>query len=411
MPRAMSERRTSLLGALLVAIAPLSMALYTPALPTLVAVFETTPSVVNATLLVYFAGFAVTQLVCGPLSDAYGRKPVTLAFLGLHVVGSIIAVLAPDIEWLIAARLVQGIGASVGVAASRAIVRDQYTGETSSRIMNAIGIMLAIAPAIAPTLGGLTLSLANWHAIFVIMLFAGLALVGIVLVFMRETTVGDPRLAHPANLVRSYVRLFTSLTFITSVLTVAGSVGALYTLATVLPYLLIERAGLTPAQFGMGMLAQSGSFLVGSLVMRAAMNRASAFRLVPVGLGFIAAGSALMAISIAVLPISFLSIMAPVGVYAFGIAFVMPAMTTASLAPFPGIAGAAAAAMGFIQIGAGLVGGLVATAIGDPVLGTQIVIPALGTTAVVAYTIFRLRTPALAPQRVVDDHPPLRGIE
>ena len=97
-----------------------------------------------------------------------------------------------------------------------------------------------------------------------------------------------------------------------------------------------------------------------------------------------------MAVSIAIFPLSYLSIMGPVSFYAFGIAFVMPAMTTASLAPFPGIAGAAAAAMGFVQIGSGLVGGLVATAIGDPVLGTQIVIPALGLTAIVAYTIYRM---------------------
>lgn len=411
MPLAMSERRTSLLGALLVAIAPVSMALYTPALPTLVEAFDTTPAVVNLTLLVYFAGFALTQLVCGPLSDAYGRKPVTLAFHGLYVVGSVIAVLAPTIEWLVAARVVQGIGASVGVATSRAIVRDQYVGEASSRIMNAIGIMLAIAPAMAPTIGGLTLAVADWHAIFVVMLFAGLALLGIVLAFMRETTVGNPALAHPGSLLRSYRQLAGNLTFVTSVLTVAGSVGALYTLATVLPYLLIDRAGLTPAQFGLGMLAQSGSFLLGSVVMRGLMRRFSAYALVPAGLGCIALGSVLMALSIAFLPISYPSIMVPVAFYAFGIAFVMPAMTTASLAPFPTIAGAAAAAMGFVQIGAGLVGGLVATAIGDPVLGTQIVIPALGTTAIVSYWIFRRRTRVMAVPARPSEPDPIHGVE
>lgn len=389
MPRAMSERRTSLLGAMLVAIAPVSMALYTPALPTLVAEFATSAAVVNSTLLIYFGSFALAQLVCGPLSDGYGRKPVTLAFLGLYVVGSLIAVLAPTIEWLIAARLVQGVGASVGVATARAIVRDQYTGETSSRIMNAIGIMLAIAPAVAPTIGGLTLSVAGWHAIFVVMLFAGLALAGIVLGFMRETTVGNPRLAHPGGLLRSYAALARNPLFITSVLTVAGSVGALYTLATVLPYLLIDRAGLTPAQFGAGMLAQSGSFLAGSLLMRLLMGRHPAARLVPLGLAFNLAGAILMVLSLALLPLSFLSVMGPVGVYAFGIAFVMPAMTTASLAPFPTFAGAAAAAMGFVQIGSGFVGGLLATAIGDPVLGTQVAILALALTATVAYAIFR----------------------
>ena len=89
------------------------------------------------------------------------------------------------------------------------------------------------------------------------------------------------------------------------------------------------------------------------------------------------------------LPVSYLPIMGPVGLYAFGIAFVMPAMTTASLAPFPHMAGAAAAMTGFIQMGAGLVGGVIAAMIGEPVLATQIVVPGLGVIAIAAYAVYR----------------------
>ncbi|MDX1730962.1 MAG: Bcr/CflA family drug resistance efflux transporter, partial [Aurantimonas coralicida] len=172
----------------------------------------------------------------------------------------------------------------------------------------------------------------------------------------------------------------------------------LYTLATVLPFVLIERAGLTPTEYGIGMLGQSGMFFSGSLVMRYLMTRTSAYRLVPVGLGFIAAGAVSIALSIAFLPVTYLSIMAPVGLYAFGIAFVMPAMTTASLAPFPHMAGAASAMMGFIQMGAGLVGGAICAAIGEPVLATQIVIPALGVIAIGAYAVYRARPHLAEPE-------------
>ncbi len=150
----LSERLTALFGALLVALGPISMALYTPAMPTLVAAFGTTVGAVKATLTLYFAGFALAQLVCGPLSDAYGRRPVLIGFLSLYVIASVAAAMAPSVGVLMAARLVQGIGAACGTAISRAIVRDSFTGATSARIMNTIGIFLAIGPALSPSIGG-----------------------------------------------------------------------------------------------------------------------------------------------------------------------------------------------------------------------------------------------------------------
>ncbi|MCQ0987280.1 multidrug effflux MFS transporter [Jiella marina] len=394
----MSERRTSLIGGCLVAIGPVSMALYTPAMPTLVAEFATTEAMIKLSLAVYFAGFAFAQLVCGPLSDAFGRRITTIGFMGLYLLGAFLAVFAPTVEFLIAARILQGVGASVGIATARAIVRDQFTGEVSSRIMNTIGLILAIGPAVSPTIGGFTLELAGWNAIFVVMAFFGLIVIGVTLGFMRETVTPDPSRIRPRAIMRSYGRLITNRHFLATSLTVGGSVGALYTLATVLPFVLIEVAGLTPTEYGIGMLAQSGSFFTGSLAARFLMARIGAYRLVPIGLGLIGIGGAAVALSIAVLPISYISIMVPVGFYAFGIAFVMPAMTTASLAPFPHMAGAASAMTGFIQMGSGLLGGALCAAIGEPVLATQIVIPGLGVMAISAYLVYRAHPHLAEPE-------------
>ncbi|MAU97894.1 MAG: Bcr/CflA family drug resistance efflux transporter [Fulvimarina sp.] len=394
----MSERRISLIGGCLVAIGPISLALYTPAMPTLVAAFDTSEALVKLSLAVYFAGFAFTQLVCGPLSDAYGRRITTIAFMVIYLAGSILAVFAPTIELVVWARLLQGIGASVGVATARAIVRDQFTGETSSRIMNTIGIILAIGPAVSPTIGGLMLDLAGWHSLFLMMAGFGLALIGVTIGLMRETIVPDPSRIRPKAILAAYRELATNRHFLATSLTVAGSVGALYTLATVLPFVLIDVAGLTPTEYGIGMLAQSGSFLCGSIAARFLMARFGAYRLVPVGLGLIGVGAAAMAVSIQILPVSYVSIMGPVGFYAFGIALVMPAMTTASLAPFPHMAGAAAAMMGFIQMGSGLLGGAICALIGEPVLATQIVIPCLGLLAIVSYRVYRSHPHLAEPQ-------------
>jgi DHA1 family bicyclomycin/chloramphenicol resistance-like MFS transporter len=385
----MSERKVSLIGALLVGIGPISMALFTPAMPEIVRAFGTTEAAVKMALSFYFAGFAFAQLICGPLSDGYGRKPVTFAFMGIYLFATVAALLSPTIELLVAARFVQGVGAAVGVAISRAIVRDLFTNESSARIMNLIGLILGIGPALAPTLGGLTLTFFGWHAIFIFMLIAGVVIILVVHFSMVETVARDLSRIHPAALMRSYRTLLTDPYFMMCSLVLGGGIGAIYTLATILPFILINEAGLTPTEFGLGMLMQSGSFFLGSLVVRRLMGKMGAFRLVPIGLVFIGFGSLAVGLSLTSVEPTFLSVMVPVGIFVFGNAFTMPAMTTASLAAYPHMAGAAASMNGFFQMGGGLVGGVAAAMIGDPVTAMATVIPTMGVVAVLAWLYWR----------------------
>lgn len=389
----MSERLTSMLGAFFTAIGSISMSIYTPAMPTLAHAFEASGSAVKLTLTFYFAGFAVAQLVTGPASDVVGRRKAAIFFLVIYGIGSLMAVFAPSIEWVMAARLIQGIGASVGTTVSRALVRDQFTGEESSRIMNMIGIMLAIGPGLAPTIGGLILAAASWQGIFVVMAGMGLLGIGMAILVMKETTVPDPAKAYPWPLIQSYARLVSSGPMMSASLTIGFAVGALYMLATILPFVLIDEAGLTPTQFGVGMLAQTGSYFVGSILFRYALRYAHAGKLVAYGVGFVLIGSLLSSLSLFYLPISYLSVMLPVGFYAFGIAFIMPHMTTAALAPFPRIAGTAAALLGFIQMGSGFAGGIVAAWIGDPITSLHVLLPGMGLVCAFCY-IWHLRSVA-----------------
>lgn len=385
----MSERRVGLIGAMLAAIGPVSMALYTPAMPEIVHAFGTTEAAVKMSLSLYFAGFAFAQLVCGPLSDGLGRRPITVAFMAIYTLSSLLAVFAPNIETLIAARLLQGIGAAAGIAMSRAIVRDLFTHEQSARIMNLIGIILAIGPALSPTIGGLVMEAFGWHMIFVVMAVAGLAIAATVMFAMRETVTRDVSRMHPRVLLSSYSLLLSNPGFVTASLTNAGAPGALYALATMLPFVMMNRVGLTPSQFGLAMLMQSLSFLSGSLVMRLLMRRFSAMRLVPVGLLLIGAGSLALAIGQRMTDPSLLNVMVPVALYAFGIAFVISSMATAALAQFPANAGAASALFGFTQMAAGLVGGSLAALLGDPVLALSTIIPGLGLMSILSWLIWR----------------------
>lgn len=393
----MSERRVSLLGAMLVALGPMSLALFTPAMPTIVTAFGSSEQMVKLSLSLYFAGFAFAQLIAGPLSDGLGRRPVTLGFLAIYCAASAAALVAPSIEWLIAARFIQGVGAAVGVAISRAVVRDLFTHERSARIMNLIGLILGVAPALAPTVGGLTLELFGWHAIFLVMLVAGAAIAFVVHKQLLETVVRDPRRIQPRALVTSYATILRNRYFLYSALIIGGATGALYAQATALPFILMTRVGLTPSQFGVGMLMQSGFFVAGNIVVRQAMRRFGAARLVPVGLLFTALGVTSLFVSLHVAEPTFLRVMLPIALATFGLPFIFPAISTASLAPFPQMAGAASAMAGFFQMGTGLLGGLAISLFSDPVSGLGTVIPIMGWMSVIAWLLWRrLPEPVLA---------------
>ncbi|WP_200950910.1 multidrug effflux MFS transporter [Rhizobium sp. Root1220] len=377
-----------MLGALLVTIGPISMSIYTPAMPELVAAFQTTDSAIKMTLSLYFGGFSIAQLLAGPLSDAFGRRPATLPFVGIYMIGSLLAAFAPGIEWLLAGRLIQGIGASVGITVARAIVRDQFTGSEASRIMNLIGIMIAIGPAIAPTAGGLALAAFGWQSVFFLLVGFGLLICLAVLVFMRETSVPDRRRALPGPLLSAYAELVREGRFVSASLVLGGSIGALYAQSTLLPFILIKVVGLSPTAFGLGMLMQSGSYFLGSVCLRYTASRLGGDGSVRVGLGLLGLAGVMIALSVQLITPSYLSIMVPVAFLAFGLAYLTPHMTTSALYPFPHIAGSASAMMGFIQMGGGFAGGVVGSLIGLPLLAFGTVIPTMTLVSILSYAYF-----------------------
>jgi DHA1 family purine ribonucleoside efflux pump-like MFS transporter/DHA1 family bicyclomycin/chloramphenicol resistance-like MFS transporter len=384
----MTTRRTAILGALLMAIGPISMAIYTPAMPELVKAFGTTEAAIKISLALYFAGFALAQLVSGPASDAFGRKVASLVFLSIYLAGGLIAVFAPSVEFLLAARLIQGIGVSVGMTVARAIVRDQFIGSEASSILNLIGIMLAIGPAIGPTMGGLSLAAFGWHSVFWLMVGFGVISVVAVVFFLRETTVPDRKLIRPGNLVRAYAELLRNKRFLFAAMIMAGSVGALYAQATMLSFILINEVGLTPTGFGLSMLMQSGAYFSGSVALRFLVKILGDRHSAILGLCCSGIGGTLMILSVFFLEPSFITIMGPVAVATFGIALITPYIVTAAMAPFPHIAGSASAMMGFIQMSSGFIAGVVASLIGSPLLAFGTVIPFMEFMAIAGYIGF-----------------------
>src|SRR5690606_20774135 len=133
-----------------------------------------------------------------------------------------------SIDLILAGRLIQGIGASVGITVARAVVRDQFVGKEAASIMNLIAIMLTVAPALGPTLGGLSLAAFGWKSVFLLMLGFGVISIGSVVLFLRETTIPDHTRLRPARLFAGYTEVLSNPRFTLASLVIGGSIGALY---------------------------------------------------------------------------------------------------------------------------------------------------------------------------------------
>lgn len=195
---------TALLAAL-TAIGPLSTDMYLASLPDIARQLGASTAQVQLTILSYLIGFAVGQIVYGPLSDRHGRKPVLLAAVALYCVASLACVLATSIEMLIVARALQALGGSGGIVLARAIVRDLYSGARAGRELSVIGAVMALAPVLAPITGGLLQTGFGWRSVFFALVGVGLIGAGVVWPLLPETSparAAEP--VSPASMLRSY---------------------------------------------------------------------------------------------------------------------------------------------------------------------------------------------------------------
>src|SRR5437016_1972175 len=169
-----SYARNAIVLGLLAAIGPFAIDMYLPALPTIAADLQTTTAATQMTLLAFFIGFGLSQIVYGPASDMTGRKPPLYFGLSLFIVGAVGSGLSPSIGWLIAIRLVQGIGAASVMVVPRAVIRDLHTGVEATRLMATVMLVLSVSPILAPLAGSALIVPFGWRAVFVAATIAAL---------------------------------------------------------------------------------------------------------------------------------------------------------------------------------------------------------------------------------------------
>jgi DHA1 family bicyclomycin/chloramphenicol resistance-like MFS transporter len=356
----------TLLVAAITALGALTMSMYTPSMPAIAHALGARPGMVQATLSIYLVGFAVGQLFYGPLSDRFGRRPVLILGLIVFVAGSVACGLAESIESLIAARLLQALGAAAGATLGRAMVRDIYARDQAARVLSIIGMALAVAPAVGPVAGGYLQVWFNWHAIFAALGAVGLALLVTVALRMPETNRSpDLHALRPMRIAANYAELMRNPTYIGYMAVGAVALGGLFTFHAAAPFVLMGLVGLTPEQYGWTSSITVAAYLAGGFAANRLVERLGVDRLILASGFLLLAGSSLMlAFSLAHI-VTIASVLGPMSLWSMGIGIALPNSMAGALSPFPRIAGSASALMGFMQMGVGAVGSITVARLHD----------------------------------------------
>ncbi|MFA7430842.1 MAG: multidrug effflux MFS transporter [Rhodospirillaceae bacterium] len=377
----------AILLTVLVAFGPISTDMYLPSLPDMTRAFNTSVSQVQLTLSVFIAGFACGMLVYGPLSDRFGRRPVLIGGVALYMLASIACLFAPTIEALVASRFIQAVGACAGPVLARAVVRDVYTREEGARMLSYMASAMALAPAVGPILGGWLHATLGWRSNFAVLAVFGLAVLAATWWMLRETnTRRDPQALKPARLLRNYVSLFGSRVFMGYTLTVGFAFGGLFSFISGSSFVVIDVLGVAPSNFGFVFAAvvvgyMSGAFSSAKLTMKLGIER-----VLLIGTALATAAGGILA-SLALSGIQEVAaIVAPMTVYFFACALIIPNGTAGAIGPFPSKAGTVSALLGFLQMGLGATaGGLVGLLHDGTTVPMAVTIALMGTASLTAY--------------------------
>lgn len=357
-----SDRAMALLLAALSALGPFSIDTYLPSFPEMAATLGATQLEVQQTLSAYLIPFAAMALWHGAISDALGRRRVILWALGLFAIASAGCVFASRIEHLWLLRAAQGISAGAGIVIGRAIVRDLYDGAAAQRLMSHVAITFALAPAIAPVIGGWLQSWFGWRSVFVFLTLLTVVLWFVSWRWLPETLAPEKRQSlHPRYLARTYTKVLTTPSFLTATAALACNFCGFFIYVLSAPVFLMEHLGVSERAFLWLFGPAMGGLMAGSWLSGRLAGRLTPMQCIVRGY-LVMATAALLNLGLShALPPGLPWSVLPLFVYTTGMALAMSALTLLGLDPFARERGLAASCQTFLQSGTnGLVAGLIA---------------------------------------------------
>lgn len=340
----------TLLLASMTAIGPLSTDMYLASLPDIGRVLNASVAQVQLTLSAFLIGFAVGQIVYGPLSDRHGRKPVLLAALGLFVAASLFCALSTSIEMLIGARFLQAVGGSGCIMVARAIVRDLYSGSRAGRELAVMGSTMAIAPVISPLVGGVLQTAFGWRSLFIALIVVGVSSMTAVWLLLPETLkLRSVEKVSPGSMLKSYGIVARNPAFLAYMGLGTGCYAGLFAWISGASFVLQNLYGLTPMNFGIAFALGTVGYLTGTTLAARLVTRLGLDRTIGFGCCALVVGGFGMVGSVALGFTTAASLVIPVAVYLAGLGMVLPQSIAGAMTPFPERAGTASALFGFIQ--------------------------------------------------------------
>lgn len=342
------------------AIGPLALNMFMPSIPGLVSDFSTTTGMAQLALTLYLAGAAVSQLVYGPLSDRFGRRPVLLTGIVIFIFASILCAYSTTIEMLVAARLLQSFGGAAGMVLTRAIVRDIHDEKSGASVLGYITMAWATAPMLAPILGGYLDQVAGWRASF-----WALAIFGVIALVLATFCLPETNRAHKSNngvsRLEGYKRLLRNNNFLWLTATLTFASGVFFAFLGGAPFIMINVMKQTPLDYGFWFAMAVIGYMTGNFISGRFSKTTDTYRMITIGI--VISTLAMFIPFIAALTGSLTPALffLPMGLIAMGNGITLPNATSAILSTDAKAIGSAAGMAGFIQ---SVFGAAIAQAVG-----------------------------------------------
>ena len=339
---------------LLVALGPLTIDMYLPALPKIADEMSLSSSVAQLTLTGTLAGLALGQLIVGPLSDSLGRRKPLIAGIVLHMAASVLCLFATDIAVLGLARGLQGVGAAAAMVVAIAVVGDLFADSAAATVMSRLMLVLGVAPVVAPSLGAAVLLRASWHWVFAaLVVMAGALLVMAALALPETLPRGHRRPLRVGGILSTYLELLRDIRFVILVLVAALGMSGLFAYISGASFVLQGRYGLSQGTFAL-VFGAGAIALIGSTQFNVVLLRRFAPQQIMVWALFAASVAGAVFVGLATAGVGGLAgFVVPVWAILGAMGLVIPNAPAVALTRHPDAAGTAAALLGAAQFGLG----------------------------------------------------------
>jgi len=335
------------------AVGPLALNIFIPSMPGLQREFAISYGEAQLTLTLFLVGMAVCQLIYGPLSDRFGRRPMLLGGLAVFVVASLVAALAPSIAVLIAARLLQALGGAAGVVLARAMVRDVFDRAKAASVISYITMAFVVAPMVAPVLGGVIDRYAGWRTDFWLLAALGGLVLAACWFHLPETHTARLGTANATGLFEAAFHLFGMPRFRSYTLTLAFASTVFFAFLGGAPHIMVDMLHRTPMEYGLWFFMVSAGYMLGNYVSGRFTQSVGIDRMILYGNGITLIGGALCLAAALTGFLAPATLFVPMAFAALGNGLTIPNGTAGAISIDPRFTGSAAGWSGFAQMACG----------------------------------------------------------